>query len=58
MLKTILTILGVLTLLLITLIGYAACVAASREDRAMDRLCEKWTIEHYDQEKPVAIEEG
>ena len=38
MLKTVLTILGVLTLLLIALIGYAACVAAGREDRAMEHL--------------------
>ena len=42
MLKTVLTILGVLTLLLIALIGYAACVAAGREDRAMEHLYEKW----------------
>ena len=58
MLKAVLTILGVLTLLLITLIGYAACVAAGREDRAMDRLYEKWAIEHSDQEQPATIEEG
>ena len=58
MLKTVLTILGVLTLLLIALIGYAACVAASREDRAMEHLYEKWAMEHSDQEQPAAIEEG
>ena len=58
MLKTILTILGVLTLLLIALIGYAACVAAGREDRAMEHLYEKWAMEHTDQEQPAAIEEG
>lgn len=58
MLKTILTILGVLTLLLIVLIGYAACVAAGREDRAMEHLYEKWAMEHTDQEQPAAIEEG
>ncbi len=58
MLKTILTILGVLTLLLIALIGYAACVAAGREDRAMEHLYEKWAMEHSDQEQPAAIEEG
>ena len=57
--KTILTILGVLTLLLIALIGYAACVAAGREDRAMEHLYEKWAMEHTDQEQPAAaIEEG
>ena len=58
MLKTVLTILGVLTLLLIVLIGYAACVAAGREDRAMEHLYEKWAMEHSDQEQPAAIEEG
>ena len=58
MLKTVLTILGVLTLLLIALIGYAACVAAGREDRAMEHLYEKWAMEHSDQEQPAAIEEG
>ena len=58
MLKTIQTILGVLTLLLIALIGYAACVAAGREDRAMEHLYEKWAMEHTDQEQPAAIEEG
>ncbi len=59
MLKTVLTILGVLTLLLIALIGYAACVAAGREDRAMEHLYEKWAMEHTDQEQPAAaIEEG
>ena len=58
MLKTILTILGVLTLLLIALIGYAACVAAGREDRAMEHLYEKWAMENSDQEQPAAIEEG
>lgn len=58
MLKTILTILGVLTLLLIALIGYAACVAAGREDRAMEHLYEKWAMEHTRQEQPAAIEEG
>ena len=59
MLKTVLTILGVLTLLLISLIGYAACVAAGREDRAMEHLYEKWAMEHTDQEQPAAaIEEG
>ena len=58
MLKTVLTILGVLTLLLIALIGYAACVAAGREDRAMEHLYEKWAMEHTDQERPAAIEEG
>ena len=58
MLKTVLTILGVLTLLLIVLIGYAACVAAGREDRAMEHLYEKWAMEHTDQEQPAAIEEG
>lgn len=59
MLKTILTILGVLTLLLIALIGYAACVAAGREDRAMEHLYEKWAVDHSDQEQPAAaIEEG
>ena len=58
MLKTVLTILGVLTLLLIALIGYAACVAAGREDRAMEHLYEKWAMEHTDQEQPAAIEES
>ena len=58
MLKTVLTILGVLTLLLIALIGYAACVAAGREDRAMEHLYEKWAMEHTHQEQPAAIEEG
>ena len=59
MLKTVLTILGVLALLLIALIGYAACVAAGREDRAMEHLYEKWAMEHTDQEQPAAaIEEG
>lgn len=58
MLKTILTILGVLTLLLIALISYAACVAASRENRAMEHLYEKWAMEHSDQEQPATIEEG
>ena len=58
MLKTVLTILGVLTLLLIALIGYAACVAAGREDRAMEHLYEKWAMENSDQEQPAAIEEG
>ena len=58
MLKTVLTILGVLTLLLIALIGYAACVAAGWEDRAMEHLYEKWAMEHSDQEQPAAIEEG
>ena len=48
-----------LTLLLIALIGYAACVAAGREDRAMEHLYEKWAMEHTDQEQPAAaIEEG
>ena len=58
MLKTVLTILGVLTLLLIALIGYAACVAAGREDRSMEHLYEKWAMEHTGQEQPAAIEEG
>ena len=58
MLKTILTILGVLTLLLIALIGYAACVVAGREDRVMEHLYEKWAMEHPDQEQPAAIKEG
>ena len=58
MLKTVLTILGVLTLLLIALIGYAACVAAGREDRAMEHLYEKWAMEHSNQEQTAAIEEG
>lgn len=58
MLKTVLTILGVLTLLLIALIGYAACVAAGREDRAMEHFYEKWAMEHTRQEQPAAIEEG
>ena len=58
MLKTVLTILGVLTLLLIALIGYAACVAAGREDLAMEHLCENLAMEHTRQEHPAAIEEG
>ena len=58
MLKTILTILGILTVLLIALISYAACIAASREDRVMERLYEKWAMEHSNQEQTAAIEEG
>lgn len=49
MLKTILIILGVFILLLKALIVYSACVMAGREDRAMERCCEKWDQEHTGQ---------
>ena len=46
MLGTILKITLILTLVLLALIGYAACVAAGREDRVMERMYEKWELDH------------
>ena len=46
MLGTIQTITLILTLVMLVLICYAACIAAGREDRAMERMCEKWELEH------------
>ncbi|MBQ9262860.1 MAG: hypothetical protein IJ189_01455 [Clostridia bacterium] len=58
MLGTILKITLILTLVLLALIGYAACVMAGREDRAMEQFYEKWVREHPEQqdEKPAEAE--
>ena len=45
-----------LTLVLLALIGYAACVAAGREDRAMERMYEKWELEHSEKAVPAPAE--
>ena len=56
MLGTILKITLILTLVLLALIGYAACVAAGREERAMERMYEKWEMEHSDKAVPAPTE--
>ena len=56
MLGTVLTITLILTLVLLALIGYAACVAAGREDRAMERMYEKWEPDHSEKAVPVPAE--
>lgn len=56
MLGTILKITLILTLVLLALIGYAACVAAEREERAMERMYEKWEMEHSDKAVPAPTE--
>ncbi|MBR5109975.1 MAG: hypothetical protein IK099_07250 [Clostridia bacterium] len=48
MLGTILTITLILTLVLLALIVYVACIAAGREDQAMEHMYEKWELEHSD----------
>ena len=56
MLGTILTITLILNLMLLALISYAACVAAGREDRAMERMYEKWELEHSEKAVPAPTE--
>lgn len=56
MLKTILIVLSILTLLLIVLIDYAACVVAGWEDWAMEGYYEKWKQDHDSLSVPAEME--
>lgn len=44
--KTVLIVTLVTIFLLVALLVYAFCVAAGREDRAMERMYEKWELDH------------
>ena len=54
MLGTILTL--ILALVLLALIVYVVCIAAGREDRAMERMYEKWELEHSEKAVPAPAE--
>ena len=56
MLGTILTITLILALVLLALIVYVACIAAGREDRAMERMYEKLELEHSEKTMPAPAE--
>ena len=44
--KTVLIVTLVTMFLLVALMVYAICAAAGREDRAMERMYEKWELDH------------
>ena len=44
--KTVLIVTLVTLFLLVALLVYAFCAAAGREDRAMERMYEKWKLDH------------
>ena len=56
MLGTILTITLILALVLLALIVYVACIATGREDRVMERMYEKWELEHSEKAVPAPAE--
>ena len=50
--KTVLIVTLVTLFLFVALLVYAVCAAAGREDRAMERMYEKWELDHTGKAAP------